>query len=118
MNIERELGVFVHKIDNRRAERNIVHEMAVHNVAMDPVGAGLFDALEFRGEARKIGGEDGGRDQNRHGVMEEWRRAVMANSNTPPLHYSSGIALDGALARFMLRRFQPVRIALSAHGLL
>src|SRR5205807_773540 len=49
MDIERQLGVFTDKIDNRRAERNVVHEMAIHDVAVDPIGAGVFNAMDFVG---------------------------------------------------------------------
>jgi hypothetical protein len=38
---------------------------------MDPIRTGLFDAMNFVSEIRKIRGEDGGRNDNlSHGVME------------------------------------------------
>jgi hypothetical protein len=45
--------------------------MPIHDVAVDPIRTGLFDAMNFVSEIRKIGGEDGGCDDNfSHGVME------------------------------------------------
>ena len=71
VDIERKLRVFVHKIDDCRAEGNVVHEMAIHDIAMDPVRAGLFNGMNFIGKFGKIGGKNGGRDDRfRHGVME------------------------------------------------
>ena len=40
------------------------HEMAVHDVDVDPVGAGLVDRTHFLAEAGEIGGQDGGGDDH------------------------------------------------------
>ena len=47
MYVERELRVLSDEIDNCRPERNIIHEMPVHDVAVDPVGSGFLDAPDF-----------------------------------------------------------------------
>ncbi len=47
MHIKRQLRLFADETDDRRAERNVVDEMAVHDVAMDPISPGCFDPLRF-----------------------------------------------------------------------
>ena len=64
VDIERKLGLLAHKIDNRRPEGNIIDEMSVHDVAMDPISAGFFGGADFIGQAGKIGSENGGRDDD------------------------------------------------------
>ena len=53
MNVERKLCLFAHGRDHGRAKRNVVDEMAIHDVEMDPIGAGFFNALRFLGELEK-----------------------------------------------------------------
>ena len=50
MNIERKFRLFAHGRDNGRAKRNVVDKMSIHDVEMDPIGAGGFNALRFLGE--------------------------------------------------------------------
>ena len=64
VDIERKLGLLAHKIDNRRPEGNIIDEMSVHDVAMNPIGAGFFSGADFIGQAGKIGRENGGRNDD------------------------------------------------------
>ena len=64
VDIERKLGLLAHKIDNRRPEGDIIDEMSVHDVAMNPICAGFFSGANFIGQAGKIGSENGGRDDN------------------------------------------------------
>src|ERR1700730_2500902 len=64
VNIERQFGFFPNKADDRRAEGNVVDEMSVHNVAMDPVRACLFDLANFFAQTRKIGCQNRGSDED------------------------------------------------------
>ena len=64
MNVERKGGLFPHCRDHGRAKRNVIDEMAIHDVEMQPIGAGLFGPMDFVCEARKIGGQDGRSDQD------------------------------------------------------
>ncbi len=48
--------------DQRRAERDVVDEMAVHDVEVQPVGAGDLHLVHLVGKAGEVGGEEGGRD--------------------------------------------------------
>jgi hypothetical protein len=64
MHIERKFRLLAHKIDNHRAERNVVDEVTVHDIAMDPIGAGFLDGVDFLGQAREIGGKDGRGDED------------------------------------------------------
>jgi len=47
MHIERTFRLLADKTDDRRSERNVVDEMAVHDVAMDPIGARVFNFANF-----------------------------------------------------------------------
>jgi hypothetical protein len=49
MYIERQFRVLSDKIDNCRAEGNIIDEMPIHDVAVNPVGAGFLDVPDFIG---------------------------------------------------------------------
>src|SRR5436305_7039049 len=75
MDIERKLGVFSHGRDNGGPERNVIDEVAVHDVEVQPVCAGCFGAMDLGFEMREIGGEDGRSNEGgRHG---EWSNGVM-----------------------------------------
>ncbi len=60
--IERLFGARPDVPDHRRTEGDVRHEMSVHHIEMDPVGAGSVDRLDLLAEAGEIGGEDRGRD--------------------------------------------------------
>jgi len=47
MHIDWEFGTPSDQIDNCRPEGNIIDEMSIHNVAVNPVGASLFDPSNF-----------------------------------------------------------------------
>ena len=47
MHVERELGVFADGRDDRGPEGNVVDEMAIHDVAMNPIRSCSFDAMDF-----------------------------------------------------------------------
>jgi len=47
---------------DHRPEREVGHVVVVHDVEMDPVGAGGDDALHLLAQPREVGREDGGRD--------------------------------------------------------
>ena len=47
MHVQGESCFSAHEADNVRAEGNIIDEMAVHDVAMDPIGAGIFNFANF-----------------------------------------------------------------------
>jgi hypothetical protein len=47
MHIEGELRLFADDFDDHRAERNVVDEMAVHDVAVDPIGPGRLNFANF-----------------------------------------------------------------------
>jgi hypothetical protein len=71
VNIKRQICDFANGRDHARAERNIVDEMTVHDVAMDPIGSRLFHPANLIGQSGKIGGENRGSNYySRHGVME------------------------------------------------
>ena len=47
MHIEGKFRLFAENFDDHRAERNVVDEVAVHDVAMNPIRVGLFDQTDF-----------------------------------------------------------------------
>jgi hypothetical protein len=70
MDIDRELSVFADSCDHRGSERNVIDEVAIHDVEMEPIGARFFDAMDLGREIREIGGEDGRRDEGWHRCVE------------------------------------------------
>ncbi len=48
--------------DDRRAEGDVGDEMTVHDVEVDPVGAGGVDGGDLGAQPGEIGGQDGGGD--------------------------------------------------------
>ena len=47
-------GVAADCFDNHRPERNIRHETAVHDINVDPVGAGRIDGTDLVGEMCEV----------------------------------------------------------------
>jgi hypothetical protein len=72
MDVERKLSVFADGGDDRGPERNVIDEMAIHDVEMQPVCARLFHAVDLAFEMGKIRGENRRSDENgrSHRVME------------------------------------------------
>jgi hypothetical protein len=64
MDIERQACFLANEPHNVWSERNIVDEMAVHDVAMNPIGARRFDAMDFFSEPREICRKNGRGDDN------------------------------------------------------
>ena len=62
MDVERFLRVRAERLHHNGADGEVGHEVAVHHVDMDPVGAGLVDRAHFIAEFGEIGGKDGRRD--------------------------------------------------------
>ena len=60
--VERQLRPRPQMLDRLRAERQVRDEVAVHDVEVDPVGAGLLDPPDGVGEVREVGVEDARRD--------------------------------------------------------
>jgi hypothetical protein len=87
MNVERQIRKLPNNRDDSRAEGNVIDEMSIHNVAMNPIGPGVRNPVNFIGQSGKIGGQDGGGDQNAsHGVMEYWSNGVLSKNTL--LHHS------------------------------
>ena len=74
MHVERQCGVRAQALQDRRAEADVRHEMAVHHVEMQPVGARRLDRRHLVAQSGEIGGEEAWRDGDsagsrcRHGV--------------------------------------------------
>ena len=63
MDVERLGRVRAERLHHRRADGDVRDEMAVHDVDVDPVGAGLVDRAHLLAEPREIGGQDRGGDE-------------------------------------------------------
>ena len=70
VHVERLFGVRPDRLDDIRPDRDVGHEMAVHDVDMDPVGAGGIDRAHFFAQFREIGGEDRRGDDERARHLE------------------------------------------------
>jgi len=68
VDIQRQFRVPGSGFDEGRTEGNVVHKMAVHHVAMDPVAAGGRHALDLGAELGKVAGQDRRGDENFAGV--------------------------------------------------
>jgi hypothetical protein len=62
MRVEDLLGVRAHRLDDVRAVGNVGHEMSVHHVEMDPVGACRVDGADFFAQFGEIRRQDRWRD--------------------------------------------------------
>ena len=65
VDVERLRRVRAKRLHHARADRQVGDEMAVHDVDVDPVGAGRVDRADFLAELREVGGEDRGGDERR-----------------------------------------------------
>ena len=55
--VERQLGDLAHRFENRHAHRKIRHEVAVHHIEVEQVGARTLDRANLVAETREIGGQ-------------------------------------------------------------
>ena len=59
VDIEDALRCLAQALDDRRAQRDVRHVRAVHDIDVDVIGAGVRDTLDLIGQVSKIGGKDG-----------------------------------------------------------
>ena len=62
MHVERQRGVRAQALQDRRAEADVRHEMPVHHVEMQPVGARRLDRRHLVAQSREIGRKEAWRD--------------------------------------------------------
>ena len=65
MHVERLLRAAAHRLHDQRPDRDIRHEAAVHDVDMNPVGAGRLDGANFIGKMSEVRRQDRRRNDNR-----------------------------------------------------
>ena len=82
MHIERLLCVASHRFDNHRSERDIRHKTTIHDIDMDPVGAGRIDGANFVGEMPEIRRQDRRCDDNRFCNFPLARAVIVARLST------------------------------------
>jgi hypothetical protein len=59
MHIQGQTGFLSHHSDDIRSKRNVIDEVAVHNVAVNPIGACGFDPVDFLSKPREICRQNG-----------------------------------------------------------
>lgn len=64
MNIQRQFGAAPRCCDHQRAKADVGHEMAVHNIAMNPVRAGALRLANLTVQVREISCKDGGSEDD------------------------------------------------------
>ena len=64
MHVERLFGVGPKRLHHRRSDGDVGHEMAVHHIDMDEIGARRLDRLDLRAQPGKIGRQDRRRDSD------------------------------------------------------
>src|SRR5439155_22908443 len=60
VDIERKTCQAANNPHHSRSEGDVVHEMSIHDIAMDPICACGFDAMDFVIKSREIGGKNDG----------------------------------------------------------
>jgi hypothetical protein len=85
MDVDDALGRGADGLYNERANRDVWHESAVHDVDVDPIGACLADCLDFSLKAAKISRKNGG------GNSEGLWGAGHGSSQAPPEQHVNGI---------------------------
>ena len=105
------------RLHHRRADGEVGHEMAVHDVDVDPVGAGLVDRADFLAELGEVGGQDRRGDER----ARPWRRLDGINRAAdkardeeavePALRLRAGRAGCGPSLRAMASRSRAARRA-------
>src|SRR5947208_13481499 len=67
---------------------DVIDKMTVHDVAMNPIGSGVFYPVDFIGQSGKICGQNGGGDEHRvHRVASVWNS--LAVTILPTLQHST-----------------------------
>jgi hypothetical protein len=64
MNIERKFRVLSYRRDHGWPERNVIDEMAVHDVEVEPIRTGFLDATNLNLESGEVGREQGWGDED------------------------------------------------------
>mmetsp|Transcript_2000 Transcript_2000/g.9027 ORF Transcript_2000/g.9027 Transcript_2000/m.9027 type:complete len:298 (-) Transcript_2000:14-907(-) len=62
--VEHLVGDGAERVDDEGADGDVGDEAAVHDVDVDPLGAGLIDSLDLGAEGGEVGGEDGWGDDD------------------------------------------------------
>ncbi len=86
MHVEALLADRADRLHHARADRDVGHEMAVHDIDMDPVGAGGLDATDFVTQFGEVGRKNRRRDDQRaHGSSPNAVRVTRgaARGNAP-----------------------------------
>ena len=71
MHVEGHFRMRPERLHDRRPDGDVGHEMAVHHVDMDQIGARGLDRLDLCAQPREIRGKDRGRDSDGvgHGAL-------------------------------------------------
>ena len=59
VDVQRKGGAAAHRLHDGRADGQVGDEMAVHDIHMDIIGAGLFHGPDLFAEAGEVGGKNG-----------------------------------------------------------
>lgn len=63
VDVEEHLGVSTDGFDHGGAEGDVVNEVAVHDVEVEPFGTSVFGAVDFFFDVGEVGGEERGEDE-------------------------------------------------------
>ena len=58
VHVERQRGAPAHRLDDLRAEREIRHELAIHDVDVNPVGAAGLAHRDLVAQASEVGAQN------------------------------------------------------------
>src|SRR5208337_3051766 len=82
--IEHLVGMWPKRCDERRPEGDVVHEMPVHHVEVNPIGAGRGDVAHLLAEFGKVGRQDRRRNSDRPGysASASWGKLSKSRANS------------------------------------
>lgn len=91
VNVHEGLHMRAERLHGGRAEGQVRHEMSVHHIDMDPVGALILDGPDLAAEIGKIGGQDRRRDPDLAVECHGWSLSTrLPSMSSPPLNTRLG----------------------------
>src|SRR5215469_15112127 len=59
MHVQRNCGDLAYRLNYGRAKRNVVYEMTIHDIEMQPVTSGSLGPADLHAKLQEVGGQNG-----------------------------------------------------------
>ncbi len=113
MDIQRDARVTFQALQHRDADGDVRDEMTVHDVVVQPVGAGLFHALRVGTEGAEVGGQERGGNQD-HNKTSKSRRCQFRQEYTLEAQKNQTVSAKSAKTRkkffFSVERYAIINV--------